>query len=33
MLMPGNGERPLAEVAHRLAMGETIDQILGDVRK
>lgn len=25
MLMFGNGERPLVEVAHRLAMGETID--------
>lgn len=31
MLMFGNGERPLVEVAHRLAMGETIDQIR-DVR-
>ncbi|MGS9273086.1 YgiQ family radical SAM protein, partial [Salmonella enterica subsp. enterica serovar Infantis] len=26
MLMFGTGERPLVEVAHRLAMGETIDQ-------
>ncbi len=25
--MFGNGERPLVEAAHRLAMGETIDQI------
>lgn len=31
MLMFGNGERPLVEVAHRPAMGETIDQIR-DVR-
>ncbi len=27
MLMFGNGERPLVEVAHRLAAGEPIGQI------
>jgi len=31
MLMFGNGERPLVEVAHRLAMGEPISEIR-DVR-